>query len=119
MSSPYRKEAGVKQEEQFPLEKITSMGAVDYCASRKKDLRLDYEVRVIQVRSGTPFKSDTKIPDIRELLASNVPGTAEMVTDYQAQIAMNNFLVLQYATGIALIPKPKEEISEQELPDTG
>ena len=104
-------------EKLFPLEKITSMSAYDYCDSQNKKLS-DYEIRPIHARLVSRTVGDS-CPDTRELLARRVPEAAEIVTDYQAQIAMNNYLVLQYATGTALIPKPKEELPKQELPDTG
>ena len=89
----------------FPLEKITSMSAGDYCDSKRKKLS-DYEIVPVHVRIDS-FRG--LCPDIRTELAKSVQQNAEMVTDYQLQIAMNDLRVLQYAAGNALIPKEKEE----------
>jgi len=109
-----------KQQKTFSLENILNVDTATYCASVGKQVK-EYHVVPIRSRSIYPFRSpspsnDHRIsdwastanrcpPDIIEEFAGIVPQGTEKITDYREEIAMNNYAVLQYATGTALIPK--------------
>ncbi|MBI2581535.1 hypothetical protein HYV87_00205 [Candidatus Woesearchaeota archaeon] len=101
---PYRTAGTVEEPQKFPLEKITSMSANNYCTSRSKALSA-YDAVPVHARKVTKIDALETYPNILEELAKVTPPNTERVTDYNFAIAMNNFTVIQYATGTALIPK--------------
>ncbi len=100
MSDAYRQSGTVEKEDPqpFPLERILTVSALDYCESVGKKLN-DYEMRgvhVIQVNSQDNRPS-------YKVFADKVPSTAEVVVGYTMGIARFG----GYVSGTALIPKPK------------
>lgn len=114
-------ETADEKQKTFSIDDILNLATATYCESVGKK-ESEYEFIPVRCRTSTPFKSsypandhrghtDGAIstrscpPDIMEELARCVPEGTEMVTDYRENIVMNNYVVLQYATGTALIPK--------------
>lgn len=103
------------EEKKFPLEKILTASAADYCKSARLDLD-NYNlvgVNVIMVTGQDRGQS----PDLREEFAKEVARKtpeAVRVTDYVPTVAANNYQIIQYASGTALVPKSDEELSAKE-----
>ena len=104
MTTPYRTKADVEQEkpQPFPLEKILTVNARDYCESVGKKLS-DYEMRGVHTKSFKELES----------FAMNVPPNTEVVVDYMS--ITTNYSTEYYqlnASGTALIPKPPKRTTE-------
>lgn len=109
MTDPYRKSAKTEQDGPFPLEKILTVSARDYCESVGKKLSA-YEmqgVHVINVRE--PFKRENSLNKFREA----IPANAEAVVDYKLLFVEDGNKDNLYGT--ALIPRPKEPSSIEGL----
>ncbi|MEK6853464.1 MAG: hypothetical protein AABX64_02160 [Nanoarchaeota archaeon] len=105
----------------FSIDDILTVAAATYCESVGKTAG-DYDLVSVRCRTSTPFRSSypandyrghadgaisarSRPPDIMEELARCVPKGTEKVADYRENIAMNNYMVFQYATGTALVPR--------------
>ncbi|MEK6863368.1 MAG: hypothetical protein AABW53_01595 [Nanoarchaeota archaeon] len=86
----------------FSIDDILAVAAATYCESIGKTAG-DYDL--VPVRCRTNTSTSYPLPDITEKFASRVPEGTEMVADYRENIAMNNYIVLQSATGTALVPR--------------
>ena len=84
-------EAVKERSKPFPLEKILTVSARDYCESVGKSLG-DYVMRGIVNSYSDEFPK-------------KVPEDAEVVVDYRLSSFERH---VKYACGTALIPKPKE-----------
>lgn len=115
MVDPYRKKAEI-EDKPFPLERILTVSALEYCLSQGKQLR-DYDL--VGLHAKIVVTARELDHDLKEELARNIPASAEIVVAYTPSRSLNNFMFVQYADATALIPKPKEEPEEVELPDTG
>ncbi len=91
------------EEKSFPLEKILTMNARDYCDSKDKTLR-DYEIVGVHGNINGDVKD----------FVNKIPKDTEIVVDYRS-IQEHTFKIRLYGT--ALIPKAKQEPAE--VPDTG
>ena len=99
MSDPYRQPGTVEKEkaQPFPLEKILTVSARDYCESVGKNLS-DYILRGIHVYLDMRY-SEIKFQD-------KIPTGTEVVVSYQiAYVGFNSSID---ASATALIPKEKE-----------
>ncbi len=97
MSDPYRQPGIVETEEPepFPLEKILTVSARDYCESVREKLS-DYEMK--GVHAG----------DI-DLFLEEIPRNTERVVAYICCTAdFDHNKNYRISSGTALIPKPKE-----------
>lgn len=110
MTDPYRKSAETEQDWLFPLEKILTVSARDYCESMGKRLS-NYELRGVHVQGDLLFKR----------FRNAVPTNAEVVVDYKMEtsIAITDDLkyMSRYAFGTALIPRPEEPSPIRYFPD--
>ena len=91
--------------ELFPLEIILTASAADYCNSSGTDLGR-YKLVGVSVRIITGQQQ--QCPDLREEFAKEVATQAPnvvRVTDYVSTVAANDYQIIQYASGTALVPK--------------
>jgi hypothetical protein len=88
----------------FPLEKILTVGAKEYCESVGKTLA-DYEMKGVHTRAGF---SSGHLTWLDEDFSAVVPLSAEVVVEYRITAAIGgaNITYTQcYANGTALIPR--------------
>lgn len=98
MSSPYRENAKVEQEkpQPFPLEKILTVSARDYCESVGNNLG-DYKLVGIHIHSGNSKYM------AQDVFRERIPTGTEVIVSYQIAYVGFNFSV--DVSGTALIPK--------------
>jgi len=93
----------------FPLEKILTVSAGDYCKTSAHQRLFEYQM------VGVHVYNVTGIGNLHELFAREVPKNAEAVVDYRTSVALTESAAInahfksfiEAASGTALIPKNK------------
>jgi len=91
----------MEKKNKFPLEKILTISARDYCESVGKNLQ-DYEMKGVHIQSSSVG------PKIIEELNEKIPKNTEVIVEYRfSNGGYFNVKYEKYASGTALIPKKK------------
>jgi hypothetical protein len=89
----------------FPLEKILTVSAREYCESMGKKLK-DYDMEGIHTRNS--FGEEDGLTNLYDAFAGKVPQSAEIVVGYTVSAAIGGggtTYTQCYASGTALIPR--------------
>lgn len=99
----YRDPASVEKEP-FPLDKILTISARDYCDMKGTKLS-EYDARGVHL-SSCEYLNGRKDPTIAGIFAHEVPTEAEIVVGYHASVGDTSDVFTHFtAEGTALIPK--------------
>ncbi len=95
-----------KKRKRFPLEKILSISATEYCQSVDKRLKA-YHLQGVTAKTDFDDGDDFKFP--KTIIAKYIPKNTEAVVGFQYQFTLNDGnSEYIFVDGTALIPKEKK-----------